>query len=391
MLLVGLLSAAVAASGFDWGQDCDSGSGTFDQYVSQNAFETVGEIPANKRNLNIQLTANDDVDIQLIDVESGHQIIAWPNGDLNGAGEDCTTFNNVTYCYSGYNGATHPGDEWIEIKGDTNRALELRTYGYVAGMAEVVYDFSPVPTCNEVGNGTFSQHIEQGKTVEVGEIPAGKYNVAIELLAANGDDVDIQLWDGPDQWVAWPSGQLNGSAEESLEFQGATVVYSGYNGINGNWGHERIEVWGRVPANLTVKAYGYGAGDADVTYEWGVGAGATCGGIAVLQCEESLLCKNWGPINASDPAGSCHTENWCASDATAAVDCSNLMHIMIPGKWQCSDSFTCGWDTSTPTCQVGANATYTSTSTKQCQVIRYTCPAGQAAFSNQCGCGCEDQ
>ena len=40
-----------------------------------------------------------------------------------------------------------------------------------------------------------------------------------------------------------------------------------------------------------MRAFGYQSGDADVTYEWGVGVGEMCGGIAGFQCDDGLFCK----------------------------------------------------------------------------------------------------
>ena len=343
------LPCTAAASGFDWGSDCSSGDGSFDQYIPWYQTADVGDVPIGKRAVFVELNADDDVDVQLIDVASNTEIIAWPNGLLNGAGEDCVTHNRVTYCYSGYNGdqtADGKGREWIEIRGDTNVVLAMRAFGYAAGDAQVSYSWNAVPTCGEVGDGEFSAYIAKNQVTAIGNIPAGKTNVAIDLDSRQGRDVDVQLYDGNEALVMWPSGQLNGSGPQELDYRGMRITYSGYNGLNGDWGRERIEIWGRVPAALTMKAYGYQSGHADVTYEWGVGAGATCGGIATLQCQEGLLCKAW-QIGVADAAGSCHTESWCGSDETAATDCSNLMHIMVPGQWTCEE-FECHYQTGPP-------------------------------------------
>ena len=337
------LTGTAHANTFDWGGDCSWGDGVFDQAIPYYQTATIGDVPGGKADVGIRLDSTNDVDIQLIDVETGTEIIAWPSGLLNGPGEECTTFHGVRYCYSGYNGDPSiggAGSEWIRIEGDTNRPLVMRAFGYAAGEAEVNYEWMAVDTCNELGEGSFSKAIPQEATVLVGEIPAGKTGVVIDLEAAAGRDIDIQLWDGPTPLIHWPNGLLSGASEESIEYRGMTLTYSGYNGIDGNWGHERIRIEGSISRTLTMKAYGYQSGTASVDYEWGVGVGDTCGGIAVLQCDEGLFCKDGQGPNVSDPAGSCHTANWCGSNASAQVDCSNLLHIAVPGAWTC-ETFQC--------------------------------------------------
>ena len=99
---------------FNWGSDCSSGDASFQDHIAQGAVELIGEIPMHKKDVRIELTSTDDVDIQLIDPETGIAIIKWPSGMLNGAGEECVNYEGVEYCYSGYDGVQHPGDEWIE-------------------------------------------------------------------------------------------------------------------------------------------------------------------------------------------------------------------------------------------------------------------------------------
>ena len=68
--------------------------------------------------------------------------IAWPSGLVNGASEECTTYEGVEYCYSGYNGdGVNLGNEWIRVNGTTNRELTMRAYGYASGNALVEYSW----------------------------------------------------------------------------------------------------------------------------------------------------------------------------------------------------------------------------------------------------------
>ena len=389
-----LVPASALAQGFDWGADCTSGEGAFDQFIPLKKTATIGEIPAGKTNVFIELTADKDVDVQLIDVATGFEVIAWPNGLMNGPTEECQTWKNVTYCYSGYNGGQDIGtygNEWIEVRGTTNRELVMRAYGYAAGEAHVDYHWEAEATCGEKGDGSFSQFIPNKAVITVGDIPQDKWNVTIELIADNGEDVDVQLWDGDIALVVWPSGKLHGAKSETLEYQGMTITYSGYNGVDGNWGHETITIDGRVSRTLTMKAFGYAPGSATINYEWGVGVGQTCMGIATLQCAPGLACKSVQK-DVSDPAGMCHTPNWCGDTATAPEDCSNLFHIAIPGFWTCADHL-CHYDTAftQPFCPVPTTWKYVGNSKQQCMLIKFKCDPGMVYFGNDCGCGCKPE
>lgn len=338
-----LMIPSAAHASFEWGADCDYGEGTFTQHIRWRNTVEVGVVPEGKRNLRVELTSPTDVDIQLIH-DDGTALIRWPDGLLSGAGQDSVTYDGVTYRWSGYNGdGVDYGNEWIEVYGDTNAELTMLAFGYESGDAVVDYSFEPIPTCNEKGDGEFRQNIAFRSSVEVGEIPTNKINVRIELDSSV--DVDIQLWAGDVALVAWPYGELNGPGESSMEYRGMTIKWSGYNGDGLNYGNEYIEIWGRVSTPLTMYAFGYESGYADVAYEWGIGAGDTCGGIATLSCKDDLFCKNW-QTGVSDPAGSCHGELWCHPDSVAA-DCQNVIHPAVPGTWACEE-FSCAWTSTIP-------------------------------------------
>jgi hypothetical protein len=261
----------VVSTGFDWGDGCVGGDGTFNTYVEKNAVIDVGELAVDRHGIVINLTSSEDVDVQLIDKETGHQIIAWPSGDLNGAGEECTTYHGVEYCYSGYNGdGSNLGHEWIKVNGATNRPLIMKTFGYKSGDALVDYkwDAPSAGACNDSGSGTFSQAIEKNATVDVGVIPSGKKNLAVTLTCST--DVDIQIYDGNVAIVMWPSGILSGPGKQTTTYEGMKITYSGYNGDGTNYGHEYITIEGTVSKDLTMKAFGYKAGSAKVDYAWGL-------------------------------------------------------------------------------------------------------------------------
>ena len=232
----------------------------------------VGTIPADKAEVYIELTSTEDVDVQIIDEETGTEIIAWPNGLVNGPGESCTTFEGVEYCYSGYNGdGQNLGNEWIRVNGTTNRSLIMKAYGYKAGDALVEYTWEAPEDCVDQGSGEFNQPIAHQDTVTVGNIPAGKEFVYIKLTSDK--DVDVQIIDQATgtEIIAWPNGLLSGATEACTTYEGVEYCYSGYNGDqtpNGK-GNEWIRVNGTTNRELIMRAYGYQAGNALVEYSWG--------------------------------------------------------------------------------------------------------------------------
>ena len=200
--IVALLAMVIATSpaladGFDWGSDCSSGADSFNQYIAHQAIVTVGTIPAGKRDVRIELDSTEDVDIQIIDAQTGTQIVAWPDGLLRGPSIEAATYAGVTYRYSGYNGdGVNLGNEWIAISGDTNRPLIMRAFGYAAGQALINYAWSATPDCEDAGSGQFQQPVAANAILEVGEIPAGKQDVFVELTSVAGRDIDVQLYHG---------------------------------------------------------------------------------------------------------------------------------------------------------------------------------------------------
>jgi len=261
--------ATTNSGGFDWGDACDAGNGEFTQLIENKAIVEVGEIPAGKANVRINLSANNDVDIQLYDKQTGHAIVAWPQGDLSGHAVQTTTYEGMTIEYSGYNGVGGDlGNEYIELQGDVTRPLVMKAYGYKAGDAEVTYTYEAAASCVDAGTGEFTQDVVRYDVVNVGRIKQGKSNIRIQLKAAN--DLDIQLYDGPVALIKWPDGKLSGSAKQTLTYEGMTLEWSGWAGTNGAYGNEYITISGDVPAELSMRVFGYKEGQAEVRYAWGL-------------------------------------------------------------------------------------------------------------------------
>ena len=337
------ISPLVHAS-FDWGSDCSQGNGHFSQQISSQAVVFIGEIPLNKQNVVIELNSDQDVDIQLFDKETGTAIVAWPMGMLSGPWAESTEYKGLEYEYSGYNGVNGEyGHEYIRINGVTNRVLVMQAFGYRSGDAIVNYAFEAVNTCKEKGNGAFSQYMPQGDVTEIGKIVSGKVNVDIYLNSIR--DLDIQLFHGDLALVKWPDGQLRGPGKQSIVYEGMRIEWSGYEGTGGNFGHEYIKIRGIISKELTMKAFAFQYGTADVIYEWGVGAGDPCGVLGYSECLDGWVCKEGDKGDwASGIPGECHGKTWCDSNISADDDCEYVMHLAVPGRWMC-DEFECVWDT----------------------------------------------
>lgn len=258
-----------APGGFDWGEGCEGGNGAFNQLIAHEAAITVGTIPEGKSGVSVQLKSDADVDIQLIDKATGTEIVAWPDGLYAEEGEGCVTYEGHKVCHSGYNGdGSNYGHEWLNIEGDLSREFVLKAYGYASGNAAVTYSFEAASDCVDEGEGSFDQPIAESDVLAVGIIPAGKTNIRIDLVA--DADVDVQLFDGAHAIVQWPDGDLKAADQGSTTYEGATVTYSGYLGKDGNKpGQEFITIEGELKSDLIVKAFGYQAGEAEVTYSWG--------------------------------------------------------------------------------------------------------------------------
>ena len=129
--------------------DCvDAGCGDFEQLIQSKAVVDVGKIPAGKQSVKIYLYSAVDVDVQLHDTASGKEIIAWPNGLLNGGTQGCVTHEGLEYCYSGYNGAGGKlGNEYILVKGITNREVTMKAFGYASGSAIIEYGWGDATDC----------------------------------------------------------------------------------------------------------------------------------------------------------------------------------------------------------------------------------------------------
>ena len=277
ILLVSTLWATQAFAlndGFDFGEECGGGQGSFEQQINQfggdyeNAI-TVGKIPAGIKDLNITLVSDKDVDIRLY--AGNDKIVHWPSGLLKGPNKNSVEYKDTTVEYSGYNGTDGDrGHEYIKIAGTTPVEMTMKAFGYKAGFATVNYSWSGKENCEKVAQGdkTFTQSLAKEAISTVGTIPAGIGSLVVALKSDK--DLDVQLY-GEDGTaiVAWkPTGLLSGARKQKITYHGMDIEWSGYNGDGTGKGHEYIKITGDTTENLQMKVYGFQAGFADVEYSW---------------------------------------------------------------------------------------------------------------------------
>jgi len=326
-LLIGIVAASIvpgppAGGEIDY-SGCFTASDTHEVFVPMADFIVVGEIPTGRIDVVIEMTSDADVDLQLIDVAFGTEIVAWPGGVLAGPDYECAEYAGLEYCYSGYNGIGGQfGHERIDVNGVTNRRLEVRVYGYGAGDAEITVSWQARTPCT----GSFSLYIAAGQTAALGAVPICLDNVRIDI--ASSTDVDLQLIDETDGTiiVGWPDGVLDSATFECAEYAGLEYCYSGYNGVGGEYGNEFIEISGITTRPLSVRAYGYAAGNADLTYSADPVAGCPApedlsGNFRVDFADILIVIAGWG---------NCPTTGPCPADldGNGAVGFGDLLRII---------------------------------------------------------------
>lgn len=126
------------------------------------------------------------------------------------------------------------------------------------------------------GSGNFAQIINKDAFVNVGTIPKGVGTLTIKLVSPS--DVDIQVWDVDNNVpvVGWNIGAKIGDtgSVQTAVYNSVSVKYSGYNGDGTGLGNEYITLTGVTANRFLIKAYGFAAGTAAVSYSWKGVAGA---------------------------------------------------------------------------------------------------------------------
>eukprot|EP00946_MAST-07B_sp_MAST-7B-sp1_P005337 g5337.t1 len=297
-----LLLCHPALGSFDWGDGCEGGNGTFAlNLTSAGQLATVGTLPAGKWNVKVFLSASADLDVQIYDQEEkdkfaeGKAIVAWCENpktcNIGALGSDersgSVTYKGMRVTYSGYGGVDgKPGNEYITLEGKVSTSLVMKAFAFQPGEAIVSYEWGRVQTGCCLGispcSGSFELNVPKGTVANVGDIPIGKKNLEVRLNAE--EDVDIQLYDTMDtsefsegkaiiaycDTHACNKGALgnNDGSAESTKYKGITYLYSGYDGSSGEKGNEYVRVKGVSNTKLSMKAYGYAAGTAIVSYSY---------------------------------------------------------------------------------------------------------------------------
>ncbi len=131
--------------------------------------------------------------------------------------------------------------------------------------------------------------------------------------------------------------------------------------------------------------------------------GEFCGGFAGIPCPEGLTCAD-DPKDDCDPnqggrdcGGVCQAEEKkkkCTGKEPGytyvsrdPAECPAILFTCPDGQSAFFND--CGCGCMTNACDYNdPNRTYVAQSPEQCAVIRFTCPEGQSAFFDDCGCGC---
>ncbi|WP_375765437.1 hypothetical protein NR798_27405 [Archangium gephyra] len=132
--------------------------------------------------------------------------------------------------------------------------------------------------------------------------------------------------------------------------------------------------------------------------------GEFCGGIAGIPCDEGFTCVD-DPNDDCDPnqggrdcGGICQEQGAEKKNCTGKepgytyvsrdpAQCPAILFTCPEGQSAFFNDCGCGCFTNA--CNYDdPSRTYVSQDPDQCAVIRFTCPEGQSAFFDSCGCGC---
>ena len=122
------------------------------------------------------------------------------------------------------------------------------------------------------GTGTFQQQIvsydtDKNDDVFVGKIPKGIIGLQVDLVSSN--DTDLRLYgQNDDKIIHWPYGLHSHGSLDSVKYQNTTIIYSGYNGVDGDSGKEFISIKETTPVDMSIRIFGYKPGYATINYSW---------------------------------------------------------------------------------------------------------------------------
>lgn len=284
-IVAALPPASVEAQedGFDFGSGggTTGGSGSFSQFVPHNERATLGTIPSGIKNLVIDLTAENDLDIELWDGQTF--AVGWvANGVtalIHSTSQISSSYNGVSITWSGWDGTGgKPGNEFIRIEGVTQNAFLMKVFGYQAGRVQVDYSWEGTGTGTGTstgpaknGSGSFSAAVPQGGRTTFGTIPSGIKNLRVDLAADR--DLDVELWNGDVLVVGWQAEGVKGRISSPSQVSGmnnsVAITWSGWDGTANNRGSEFIRINGTTQNPFVMKVFGYEQGSVMVNYSWG--------------------------------------------------------------------------------------------------------------------------
>jgi hypothetical protein len=137
--------------------------------------------------------------------------------------------------------------------------------------------------------------------------------LTIKLEAATDLDINIYDYSGGSKgkrlvgYCNTPGcdmGTLSDSSAGTMTYAGMTIAYSGYNGLNFQFGHESITVTGATTVPILMEAYAYESGVVVVTYAWSATETACCLKTAVcLDSFEKTISKGNVAVLGDIPSG----------------------------------------------------------------------------------------
>ncbi len=285
-LLAGSSPWAVAQEHFDFksspGCAALEGSNSFALSLG-TGINPLGTLPVGLVDVEIILNPTapeDDLDFQVFDMSNGEPLIHPSLGLLRGSELQSGNYADMILAWSGTQGdGVAPGRETLAIVGAITRPLAVRVASPTPASVQVDYrwrdrigvDGTP---CGDRGGYSVTHAVVEGDQLPVAQLPAGLTDVYVELRAAGDMDLQLQTIDPQTPLVDWLAGPLAGPGPQTLDAEGLTIQWSGYNGIDDHPGHESLHLQGTLADPLTLGVYGYHRGLAVVHYAWGYDTGA---------------------------------------------------------------------------------------------------------------------
>lgn len=184
-------------------EDCvqgNHGEGVFKQEIVKDTTVHVGEIPANIKNLRVDLKSDKDIDMQLFSANGTPLVSYNPQGLLSGSGLQSIDYHGMHITWSGYNGSNgHAGHEYITITGNITEALTMKVYGYESGFAEVRYTWEMGTTIKTELKKAPAGLVMRGKTkhsfcdLARGEVDGGYCQIAWADLQPSKETYNYDL------------------------------------------------------------------------------------------------------------------------------------------------------------------------------------------------------